>query len=88
MLLWYFMSFWNRLHSNIRDQPIANTEYGVPQTRYLAKLKEPEETCQCGRCKAEVHTGDLLGSSLGVCAVPTGSITLWPRDEQTVWHEG
>jgi len=76
------------MHSDIRAQPISDTEYRIPQTLYWAKLKETGETCQCGRCKAEVHTGDLLGRSLGVCAVPTGSISLWTRDERTVWHEG
>jgi hypothetical protein len=76
------------MHLDIRAQPIANTEDCVPQTLYWAKLKETGETCQCGWSEAEVHAGDLLGRSLGVCAVLTGSITLWPREEQTVWHEG
>ena len=76
------------MHSDIWAQPIANTEDSVPQTLYWAKLLEMGETCQRGRCKAEVHTGDLLGRSLGVCALPTGLITPWPRDEQIVWHEG
>jgi len=67
------------MHSYTQAQPIANNEYGVPKTLYWAKLKETGETCQFGRCKLEVHTGDLLDRSLKVSAVPTGWNTLGLR---------